>query len=125
MMTRDYSNLILSPHISMTTLNNRSWYYFRIKKYTPLSKVRFDRHYLDKITKEISKEVIGLHSKKIIHGDIKPHNIVFDQEENLFKLIDFEMAMRVNEGSDQKTHLSRAFGTEKYMSAEMLGLLKN
>ena len=49
---------------------------------------------------EISKSIIDLHKIKIIHGDIKPDNILINKKE--IKLADFEMSAFILNGNVQK-----------------------
>jgi serine/threonine protein kinase len=68
----------------------------------------------------LTSSLIGLnflHNNNIIHGDIKPHNIMFDINKNL-KLIDFDMARVLKDEylTDKNT------GTEYYIPPETYDL---
>lgn len=76
---------------------------------------------IKKIKVDIDEELEHLHSNHVIHGDVSLLNVVYDNESNRFKLIDFEMALRINEEIGEMTHMpdGEGFGTPKYMSTEM------
>lgn len=58
-----------------------------------------------------------LHQNSIVHGDIKPQNIHFkDQDDTIIKLIDFGTSRRVN---DQHA-MHGVFGTSYYVAPEVI-----
>ena len=58
-----------------------------------------------------------LHDKlKIVHGDLKPANIMFSQLDNVWKIIDFDRSAPIDESS--KTE--RTAGTKDYWPPECL-----
>ena len=58
-----------------------------------------------------------LHQNSIVHGDIKPQNIHFkDQNDHIVKLIDFGTSRRVNE----KHAMHGVFGTSYYLAPEVI-----
>lgn len=72
-----------------------------------------------KIIKQILSALAYLHSKNIIHSDLKAENIMFvdkDSQDLHVKLIDFGMASKFE--PDQK--LSQVQGTPYYLAPEML-----
>lgn len=57
------------------------------------------------------------HTRKVVHRDVKPANIMYDAETNTIKLTDFGIA-RVTDTSRTKT--GAVLGTPSYMSPEQL-----
>jgi len=72
----------------------------------PLSKTIF---------KPLVQAVLFLHSKGVIHRDLKPDNIIYDQTTDVTKLIDFELSTHFEKGSK----LSQRSGTIHYLSPEV------
>ena len=70
--------------------------------YTPLisDKERFDekfgedKEHLNSISRDLIEGAKFLHSRGIAHLDIKPDNLVFDEEKNRLVMIDFDIAVR-------------------------------
>lgn len=69
---------------------------------------------MDKILSAINH----IHSKGIVHRDIKPDNILFltKQIDSEIKIIDFGLSVKCNEGKD----LSTIVGTPLYVSPDVL-----
>lgn len=68
------------------------------------------------IFKHIALAVKYLHSKNIIHGDIKPENIIFTNDNiTPIKIIDFDTAFYKNDIEKRKECI---FGTEGFISPE-------
>ena len=61
--------------------------------------------------------LIAAHNKGIVHGDIKPANIMYDQNKKMYILTDFGAA---NSGSRLLGKGKRIVGTPAYMSPEQL-----
>lgn len=58
-----------------------------------LDKIKdFNIYSIYKLYNDIDKSLSFLHSINIIHGDLKPANITYNQEENKYYLIDFNLA---------------------------------
>ena len=106
--TKSHSYIIY-PYIP----NSRSLYMFKNGELDSSKKdnVRRILGYIDHVCDAIKV----LHSKNIIHGDIKPHNIV--ASENIAFLIDFDLSENMNEPSCQLC--SRISGTPNYLAPEI------
>jgi len=70
-----------------------------------------------KIIRQLISAVTYLHSKGIVHGDIKPHNIHFrGVDDDMIKLIDFGTSRRINPDH----HMHGVFGTVYYLAPEVI-----
>jgi len=86
----------------------------RKRKDTPYSEQEIIRHFYSLVCG------IGyLHSKKIYHGDIKPDNLLLDEQGNL-KVADIGMAKHVEEEDSYQT-LAGSVGTYQYSAPEIVG----
>ncbi|HNS31711.1 MAG TPA: serine/threonine-protein kinase [bacterium] len=65
--------------------------------------------------RDIADAIDFIHSRKIIHNDIKPENILFDPSSSSFKLIDFGYARPVRKWFNRKDYSG---GTDRYMAPE-------
>lgn len=70
-----------------------------------------------RIMKSVLDALIVAHNEGIVHGDIKPANIMYDQNKKLYILTDFGAA---NNGSKLLDNEKRIMGTPAYMSPEQL-----
>ncbi len=68
-----------------------------------------------KISIQIAKALECAHKNKIIHRDIKPHNILIN-EEGIIKVTDFGIAKATS--SDTITHTNKVIGSAHYFSPE-------
>lgn len=58
-----------------------------------------------------------MHKKRLVHGDIKPGNILTSTDDETMMLCDFGVAMKLGDGP---TQLKASCGTYSYMSPELL-----
>lgn len=62
-----------------------------------------------------------LHSLRIVHGDIKPNNVMWSPAYEKLVFVDYGLSRCVKEPLGQKSRVSY-FGTFQFSSAEMLAL---
>ncbi|MFO0576218.1 MAG: AAA family ATPase [Polyangia bacterium] len=62
-----------------------------------------------------------LHTKRVIHKDIKPHNILFDEKSGQVHLIDFGIAARLSYEVQKLVNAQALEGSLAYMSPEQTG----
>lgn len=88
---------------------------------TILDRLSVEKHFSEaraaKIIRQLISAVAYLHSKNIVHGDIKPHNIHFrGVDDDIVKLIDFGTSRRINE----KHAMHGVFGTSYFLAPEVI-----
>ena len=81
-----------------------------IKKMTKLTETQSKN-----IFKQLIKTLKYIHSKNIVHRDIKPHNILLDLNDNI-KICDFGVGKEITKGN----LLNETCGTPAYVSPELL-----
>lgn len=69
------------------------------------------------IIRETATGLIYIHSKRFVHRDIKPGNILIRRDDHL-KIADFGLAQRA--GGVQRTRSGHVMGTAKYMAPELI-----
>ena len=72
------------------------------------------------LARDMTKSLDLVHSKQVIHRDIKVSNFVFDEKNQKPKLIDFGLAVYVSRKSPSIS-CSKPIGTFHYMSPEQTG----
>lgn len=82
---------------------------------------RFDIHSFLKAGIQMANGLGELHRKNIIHGDIKPGNILINPDTGLIKLSDFGIASIFAAGGDQVFNPNAIQGTFYYISPEQTG----
>jgi eukaryotic-like serine/threonine-protein kinase len=83
-----------------------------ISKEAPLSEKR-----VISISKQIASALGSAHRKKIIHRDVKPHNILMT-EDGTAKIADFGIAKAVNSGTIVSNNSTTVMGSVHYLSPE-------
>jgi len=83
-------------------------------------KRRMSEMYIKKITSQVCSALQYIHDREIIHGDLKPENIMFKEEgSHTIKIINFGLSLKTGSGARS----SRRAGTPPYMAPEIwLGL---
>ena len=72
-----------------------------------------------RILREVSGALAFAHARKFIHRDIKPDNILIDQDDGRAIVTDFGIARAVQDGAETRlTATGIAIGTPAYMSPE-------
>ena len=71
-----------------------------------------------RILREVGDALDYAHSRKVIHRDIKPDNILLDAETGRAMVTDFGIARAVSEGDSRLTATGMAIGTPAFMSPE-------
>lgn len=74
---------------------------------------------IQKYAEQILKGLAYLHSKNIIHRDIKPGNLLIDKDGNI-KLADFGLATSEQDQKEDEFDFSQVQGTPIYMSPELI-----
>ena len=81
---------------------------------------KIDNNLLCNLTHQITSGLVYLHANKIIHRDIKPHNIVIDGKYNA-RIIDFNISKIISEDHENiKTIFTKQMQSLWYRAPEML-----
>ena len=86
----------------------------RLQQHGPLPPVEVRR-----ILKEVADALAYAHNRNVIHRDIKPDNIIIDEETGRAMVTDFGIARALTDSGDSRlTATGMAIGTPAYMSPE-------
>ncbi|HET9636772.1 MAG TPA: serine/threonine-protein kinase [Gemmatimonadaceae bacterium] len=86
----------------------------RLTQHGPLPPVEVRR-----ILKEVAEALAYAHNRNVIHRDIKPDNIIIDEETGRAMVTDFGIARALTDSGDSRlTATGMAIGTPAYMSPE-------
>ena len=86
----------------------------RLQQHGPLPAVEVRR-----ILKEVAEALAYAHNRNVIHRDIKPDNIIIDEETGRAMVTDFGIARALTDMGDSRlTATGMAIGTPAYMSPE-------
>lgn len=88
-----------------------------LKTYYTKNKSDFTMNIVQAISKQLLTIVNSLHSKCIIHRDIKADNIIYNQETKKITLIDFGLSRIIGNG---ESIMNEPFGTLGYAAPEIL-----
>ncbi|MCP4150061.1 MAG: AAA family ATPase [bacterium] len=92
---------------------------FSLHKYVLTKPVQLDDFF--RIAVEITDILAAIHSRNIIHKDLKPHNILINRETKEIKLIDFSISTRVKRETERALIPQKLKGTLAYISPEQTG----
>jgi serine/threonine protein kinase len=86
----------------------------RLQQHGPMPPVEVRR-----VLREVADALAYAHSRNVIHRDIKPDNIIIDEETGRAMVTDFGIARALTESGDSRlTATGMAIGTPAYMSPE-------
>ncbi len=80
-----------------------------------------DLSYFLDIAIQLCQIISGLHSKQIIHKDIKPSNIIVSPATGQAELIDFGLSVRLLSGTQESSGIGILEGSLPYISPEQTG----
>lgn len=72
------------------------------------------------VASQAARALGAIHARGVIHKDIKPHNLVWNRQSGLLKLIDFQLASELSRES-KDLEVPRLEGSLPYMSPEQTG----
>ena len=78
---------------------------------------KFDDNWIKDLLIQLCRGLSMLHSRRIVHRDIKPGNIMLTSD-GIAKLLDFDIARLFK---SDKTHDTQYFGTKDYAAPEQFG----
>ncbi|RQM29384.1 hypothetical protein B5M09_004393 [Aphanomyces astaci] len=85
----------------------------------------FSEQHAKSIARDLAETLITLHAQRLVHGDVKPENILLDSANDdsaRMILIDFGLSFRASEGG---CHLWDGSGTVAYAAPEVLNQSAN
>lgn len=82
---------------------------------------KFDEQRASGLTREIASALTFLHAKSVVHGDIKPENIMLcDDNKTSMCLIDFGQSFREDKMGERKCAIGSGVGTTAYAAPEFI-----
>ena len=118
---KEFSHMSL-VHVFLLKRWEDTWFYvMELLNGRPLtevaqdSDVSFDRRLA--ILRDVASALDYLHSKRYVHRDIKPDNVLIRADGHL-KIIDFGLAQKF--GRATRTRFGEVMGTAKYMAPELI-----
>jgi len=87
----------------------------------PMRAGRFSVRRALAIARSVADALAALHRNQIIHKDIKPHNIVINEQNDSVQIIDFGISVRLYQEVNTTSFLSELEGTLAYISPEQTG----
>jgi serine/threonine protein kinase len=118
---RPMSEHIISLHASFKT-QSTSWIILpkmdSVQDYVSFAPERLDGKLSD-VCWGLIKGVAYLHKLRIAHRDIKPANLLLDPRDFCLKIIDFDIAMQVE---DEDEEVNGEYGTEDWMAPEIINM---
>ncbi|TGK15231.1 GAF domain-containing protein [Leptospira fluminis] len=73
------------------------------------------------VSVQLAERLGDIHTKKIIHKDIKPENIIYNREENEVRVIDFGISTRLTKEETSWSSPNILEGSIQYVSPEQTG----
>lgn len=73
------------------------------------------------IAVQIAQAIHEIHQTGVIHKDINPNNILFDEETNSIQIIDFGISSRLDYKTEQQRNPEKLQGTLLYIAPEQTG----
>ncbi len=86
-----------------------------------INKQKLSIKFMLSIAIQLAEILSQLHKQHVIHKDIKPHNILVNEETSEVNLIDFSIASRLSKETPSITNPDLLEGTLAYMSPEQTG----
>jgi serine/threonine-protein kinase len=87
-----------------------------------MARFKADRRLAVTLVRQIASALHQLHGHRIIHRDVKPSNILLDEQDSPY-LSDFGLA-KLLDADESLTRTSQRLGTPTYMAPEQTGLVK-
>ncbi|MBU7585880.1 MAG: AAA family ATPase [Nostoc sp. TH1S01] len=85
------------------------------------SKMQFTLEQFITIAIQATESLAAIHAANIIHKDINPSNIVYNQKTGQLKIIDFGISTRLSQENQTVANINQLEGTLAYISPEQTG----